>query len=53
MNQGTANFLSGGLASNTFWTGAFAFDSVKKCVPLPRVCSACLVALTSARAVGT
>ena len=29
MQQGTANFLAGGLASNFFWTGAFAFDSVK------------------------
>ncbi|GAA6021690.1 hypothetical protein JCM10207_008541, partial [Rhodosporidiobolus poonsookiae] len=26
---GTANFIAGGSASNFFWTGAFAFDSVK------------------------
>ncbi|GAA6057257.1 hypothetical protein JCM3770_003826 [Rhodotorula araucariae] len=29
LNQGTANFLAGGLASNTFWIGSFPFDSVK------------------------
>lgn len=32
MNPGTANFLSGGLASNAFWVSSFPFDAVKKCV---------------------
>lgn len=32
MNPGTANFLSGGLASNAFWISSFPFDAVKKCV---------------------
>lgn len=30
MNPGTANFLSGGLASNAFWVSSFPFDAVKK-----------------------
>lgn len=34
MNPGTANFLSGGLASNAFWISSFPFDAVKKCVSL-------------------
>ncbi|BGO91367.1 hypothetical protein NBRC10512_007107 [Rhodotorula toruloides] len=29
MKPGTANFLAGGLASNTFWMGSFPFDAVK------------------------
>ncbi|POY72121.1 hypothetical protein BMF94_4853 [Rhodotorula taiwanensis] len=29
MNPGTANFLSGGLASNAFWVSSFPFDAVK------------------------
>ncbi|GAA5882129.1 hypothetical protein JCM3774_005450 [Rhodotorula dairenensis] len=29
MNPGTANFLSGGLASNAFWLSSFPFDAVK------------------------
>ncbi|GAA6006636.1 uncharacterized protein JCM10292_006015 [Rhodotorula paludigena] len=29
LNQGTANFLAGGMASNFFWVSAFPFDAVK------------------------
>lgn len=31
VSEPTANFLSGGLASNAFWLTAFPFDAVKKC----------------------
>lgn len=36
MNPGTANFLSGGLASNAFWISSFPFDAVKKYVTRKR-----------------
>jgi solute carrier family 25 carnitine/acylcarnitine transporter 20/29 len=32
MTEGTATFLSGGLASFTFWTAAIPADNVKKCL---------------------
>lgn len=32
VSNGTATFLSGGMASNAFWIGSFPFDTIKKCV---------------------
>lgn len=32
VSTGTANFISGGLASNVFWALSFPADAIKKCV---------------------